>query len=191
MRHGKSGRKLGRTASHRKATLSALSVAVIKHKKIRTTTAKAKEARSVVEKLITRAKRAVAKEGEGKPKDVHARREVFAFLRDRDAVTTLFNDIAPKVATRAGGYTRVVKLGQRQGDGAEVAIVELVDYNTGQEKAAPKPKAKTTAARKRGPKKGKTETTKKAVDTTPEAKTAETPDKAEGSEPSATESSSN
>jgi large subunit ribosomal protein L17 len=191
MRHGKSGRKLGRTASHRKATLSALSVAVIKHKKIRTTTAKAKEARSVVEKLITRAKRAVAKEGDGKPKDVHARREVFAFLRDREAVTTLFNDIAPKVATRAGGYTRVVKLGQRQGDGAEVAIVELVDYNTGQEKAAPKPKAKSAAARKRGPKKGKTETTKKADEKTAEAPTAETPAKAEASDSSAAESSSN
>ena len=87
MRHRKSGRKLGRTASHRKATLSSLSVALIRHKKIRTTTAKAKEARSVVEKLITRAKRAVEKEGEAKPKDVHARRVVFAFLRDREAPT--------------------------------------------------------------------------------------------------------
>ena len=145
----------------------------------------------VVEKLITRAKRAVAKEGEGKPKDVHARREVFAFLRDREAVTTLFNEIAPKVATRAGGYTRVVKLGRRLGDGGEVSIVELVDYNTGQEKAAPKPKAKAAAARKRGPKKGKPETTKKAEGTTAEDETAETPAKAEESKPEAAESSSN
>jgi large subunit ribosomal protein L17 len=190
MRHGNKGRKLGRTASHRKATLSSLSVAVIRHKKIRTTTAKAKEARMVVEKLITRAKRAVAKEGEGKPKDVHARRVVFAFLRDREAVTTLFNEIAPKVATRAGGYTRVVKLGRRQGDGGEVAIVELVDYNTGQEKTAPKPKAKATAARKRGPKKGKPETTKKAKETTTETAAAVTPAKAEPSEPQAAESNS-
>lgn len=190
MRHGNKGRKLGRTASHRKATLSSLSVAVIRHKKIRTTTAKAKEARMVVEKLITRAKRAVAKEGEGKPKDVHARREVFAFLRDREAVTTLFNEIAPKVATRAGGYTRVVKLGRRQGDGGEVAIVELVDYNTGQEKAASKAKAKATAARKRGPKKGKPDTSKKAEEATTEDAAAETPAPAEPSEPPATESNS-
>lgn len=190
MRHRKSGRKLGRTASHRKATLSSLSVALIRHKKIRTTTAKAKEARSVVEKLITRAKRAVEKEGEAKPKDVHARRVVFAFLRDREAVTTLFNEIAPKVGTRAGGYTRVVKLGRRLGDGAEVAILELVDYNTGQEKTAPKPKAKATAVRKRGPKKGKPETSKKAKEATAEVGKAETPAKTEASEPEAKESSS-
>lgn len=190
MRHRKSGRKLGRTASHRKATLSSLSVALIRHKKIRTTTAKAKEARSVVEKLITRAKRAVEKEGEAKPKDVHARRVVFAFLRDREAVTTLFNEIAPKVGTRAGGYTRVVKLGRRLGDGAEVAILELVDYNTGQEKTAPKSKAKTTAIRKRGPKKGKPETSKKAKETKAEVEKAETPAKTEASETEAKESSS-
>jgi len=145
MRHFKAGRKLGRTRSHRRATLSALSVSLIRHKKIRTTTAKAKEARSVVEKLITRAKRAVQREGDGKVKDVHARREVFSFLRDRDAVSTLFNEIAGKVATRPGGYTRVVKLGRRHGDGAEVSVLELVDYNVGQEKAAPKPKAKAKA----------------------------------------------
>ena len=191
MRHGNKGRKLGRTASHRKATLSSLSVAVIRHKKVRTTTAKAKEARMVVEKLITRAKRAVSKEGDGKPKDVHARREVFAFLRDRDAVSTLFNDIAPKVATRAGGYTRVVKLGQRHGDGAEVAILELVDFNTGQEKTAPKPKAKATAARKRGPKKEKNESSKKAEEAKTEAPAAETPSNAEPTEPQAAESNSN
>ena len=166
MRHLKSGRKLGRTRSHRKATLSALSVSLIQHKKIRTTTAKAKEARTVVEKLITRAKRAVQKEGDGKAKDVHARRVVFAFLRDRTAVTTLFNDIAPKVANRPGGYTRVVKLGQRRGDGAEVAVLELVDYNVGQEKAAAKAKAKAkaaTAPRKRTTKKGKTQAAAKAA----------------------------
>lgn len=190
MRHGKSGRKLGRTHSHRKATLSALSVALITHKKIRTTTAKAKEARSVVEKLITRAKRAVEGEGDAKPKDVHARREVFAFLRDRAAVTTLFNEIAPKVASRAGGYTRVVKLGRRQGDGAEVAVLELVDYNTGQEKAAPKSKAKAAAGRKRGPKKGTREITKKAREATATAEATETPAQPEPSKPEAAESNS-
>ena len=152
MRHLNAGRKLGRTHSHRKATLSALSVSLIQHKRIRTTTAKAKEARTVVEKLITRAKNAVAGEGDGKNKNVHARREVFAFLRDRKAVTALFNDIAPKVASRPGGYTRVVKLGRRRGDGAEVAVLELVDYNTGQEKTAKASEKKPKAERKKQPK---------------------------------------
>ncbi|MEX0737594.1 MAG: 50S ribosomal protein L17 [Bacteroidota bacterium] len=162
MRHLNSGRKLGRTASHRKATLSALSVALIQHKRIRTTTAKAKEARTVVEKLISRAKRAVVKETDGKQKDVHARRLVFAFLRDRTAVSTLFNDIAPKVANRPGGYTRVVKLGRRLGDGAEIAILELVDYNTGQEKAAAKTAVKTATTRKKPGKKPKAESAAEA-----------------------------
>lgn len=161
MRHLNSGRKLGRTASHRKATLSALSVSLIQHKRIRTTTAKAKEARTVVEKLISRAKRAVVKETDGKQKDVHARRLVFAFLRDRTAVSTLFNDIAPKVANRPGGYTRVVKLGRRLGDGAEIAILELVDYNTGQEKAA-KTAAKTATTKKKPGKKPKADSTAEA-----------------------------
>jgi large subunit ribosomal protein L17 len=187
MRHLKSGRKLGRTRSHRKATLSALSVSLIMHKKIRTTTAKAKEARMVVEKIITRAKNAVQRESDGKVKDVHARREVFAFLHDREAVTTLFNDIAAKVANRPGGYTRVVKLGQRLGDGAEVSVLELVDYNTGQEKAAAKPKAKAaTAGRKRGPKKGKPETSPKAKAAT----TEETATKESSPKPAAKESDS-
>lgn len=188
MRHRNSGRKLGRTSSHRKATLSSLSVALIRHKKIRTTTAKAKEARTVVEKLITRAKNAVAKESNAKTKDVHARREVFAFLRDREAVSALFNEIAGKVASRPGGYTRVVKLGRRQGDGAEVAILELVDYNTGQEKAVQKPKAKAAAGRKRGPK-GKT-AAKKADEKKGQAETAEKPLEAKPSLPEAKESDS-
>ena len=153
MRHYRSGRKLKRTASHRKATLAALSTALIQHKKIWTTMAKAKEARMVVEKLITRAKKAVAQEGDGKAKNVHARREVFAFLRDRTAVSTLFNDIASKVAQRPGGYTRVVKLGQRYGDGAELAVLELVDYNTGQEKPAAKPAAKAAKSESKKEKK--------------------------------------
>ena len=142
MRHRKSGRKLKRTASHRKATLSALSTSLIKHKRIKTTLAKAKETRMVVEKIITRAKNAVAAEGE--QKNVHARREIARYIKDRDAIKELFTEIATKVATRPGGYTRVVKLGQRHGDAAEVAVLELVDFNTGQAPAKPvaKPKAK-------------------------------------------------
>lgn len=132
MRHRKSGRKLKRTASHRKATLIALSTALIRHKKIHTTVAKAKETRMFVEKLITRAKNAVATEGE--KKNVHARREISRYIKDREVVTELFGEIAPKVANRAGGYTRVVKLGQRAGDGAEVAVLELVDFQVTEEK---------------------------------------------------------
>ena len=113
MRHRKSGRKLGVTASHRKAMLSALCTALIRHKKIKTTLAKAKETRMFVEKIITRAKNAVATEGD--KKNVHARREVYRTIRDRAVVTELFGEIAPKVASRPGGYTRVVKLGQRFG----------------------------------------------------------------------------
>ncbi|MEE9224814.1 MAG: 50S ribosomal protein L17 [Bacteroidota bacterium] len=137
MRHRKKGRKLQRTASHRKALLVALSVSLLKHKKIRTTVAKAKETRRVVEKLITRAKNTYSREQEGNPKDIHARRQVFRFLRDRDAVKALFADIAGKVSNRPGGYTRVVKLGQRYGDGAELAVLQLVDYSVS-EPAAPK-----------------------------------------------------
>jgi large subunit ribosomal protein L17 len=142
MIHGRSGRKLQRTASHRKATLSALCTSVLRHKKIRTTLAKAKETRMVVEKIITRAKNAVAQETEGAPKNVHARREVAKFIHDKEVVKTLFGEIAAKVANRPGGYTRVVKLGQRLGDGAHVAMLELVDYNVAQEevKAPAKPK---------------------------------------------------
>jgi large subunit ribosomal protein L17 len=148
MRHRKSGRKLKRTASHRKATLIALCTALLKSKKIRTTVAKAKETRMVVEKLITRAKKALT--AAGNAQNIHARRQVARYIKDRAVVKELFNEIAPKVAQRPGGYTRVVKLGQRAGDGAEVALIELVDYNTGQEAAKPKAaKAKKDAAKEK------------------------------------------
>jgi len=133
MRHRKAGRKLKRTASHRHAMLNALSTALLRHKKILTTLAKAKETRMVVEHLITRAKNAVA--GEGEKKNVHARRYIARFINDREVVKELFSDIASKVSKRPGGYTRVVKLGQRHGDGGQVAVLELVDFNTGQEKS--------------------------------------------------------
>ena len=168
MRHRKSGRKLGVTASHRKAMLSALCTALIRHKKIKTTLAKAKETRMFVEKIITRAKNAVATEGE--KKNVHARREVYRTIRDRAVVTELFGEIAPKVAGRPGGYTRVVKLGQRFGDGAEVAILELVDYNTG---TATKSEVKQARTKQAGGKKypgKKAGATKKAKEPKEETK---------------------
>ena len=163
MIHGRSGRKLKRTASHRKATLAALSTSLLRHKKIRTTLAKAKETRMVVEKIITRAKRAVAKEGAGGPKDIHARREVNRFIHDKDVVKMLFGEIAAKVAERAGGYTRVVKLGRRFGDAADVAVLELVDYNTGKDESKPAVKPKRA---RRTPRK-KVETAAPATSTEP------------------------
>lgn len=119
MRHQVKGRKLGRTTPHRKATLQALSVALIKEKRIKTTLPKAKELRRFVEPIITK----------GKNDTTHNRRQVFGSLRDKFAVTELFEMIAPEVGDRPGGYTRVLKLGTRLGDSAEMAVIELVDFN--------------------------------------------------------------
>ena len=128
MIHRRKGRKLKRTATHRKALLSNLSVSLIKHKKLKTTLAKAKELRLFIEPIITKSRKALSSD---KPEfGVHLRREVNKFLQDKGAITTLFNEIAPKVANRNGGYTRVLKMGRRLGDGAELALIELVDYNT-------------------------------------------------------------
>jgi large subunit ribosomal protein L17 len=119
MRHRVKGRKLGRTSSHRLATLRALATSLIMHKKIKTTSAKAKELRTFVEPLITKAK----------TDSVHSRRVVSAQIKDREVLTELFGEIISKIGERAGGYTRVVKLGQRKGDGAELSIIELVDFS--------------------------------------------------------------
>jgi large subunit ribosomal protein L17 len=169
MRHRKSGRKLKRTASHRLATLTALSTALLKSKKIKTTIAKAKETRMFVEPLITKVKNAIAAEGE--KKNIHVRRIVARYIKDRDAVKELFKEIAPKVATRPGGYTRIVKLGQRFGDGAEVAVLELVDFNTGQApaKSTGKQKDKKEAKAKKKEKKEKADTITKKAGTKKEA----------------------
>lgn len=119
MRHLKKGRKLGRTPAHRKATLSALSVALIKEHRIVTTVPKAKELRTFVEPLITKAKDDTS----------HKRQQVFSKLEDKAAVSHLFEEVAQKAMDRPGGYTRVVKLGYRSGDNAQMAVIELVDYN--------------------------------------------------------------
>lgn len=119
MRHRKKGKKIGRTSPHRKRTLQALSNALIENKKITTTVAKAKELRPFVEPLITRAK----------DDTEHNRRQVFRHLQNKEMVSELFEEIADRVGNRPGGYTRIVQLGQRSGDGAELALVELVDYN--------------------------------------------------------------
>lgn len=119
MRHQKKGFKLGRTASHRKATLSSMTTALVRHKRITTTLTKAKALRQYAEPVINRAKN----------DSMHNRREVFRHLQDKHAVTELFTEIADKIKDRPGGYLRIVKLGQRAGDSAEMAIVEFVDYN--------------------------------------------------------------
>jgi large subunit ribosomal protein L17 len=132
MRHSVRGRKLGRTASHRAALLDALATSLLKHKRIKTTEAKAKEARSYVEKLISKAKR----------NDLHVRRQIMAHINDKEVVNELFSEIVPKIGERPGGYTRVVKLGNRNGDAAAMAILELVDYNDVANKKAEEKKEK-------------------------------------------------
>uniref|UniRef100_UPI004048549E 50S ribosomal protein L17 n=1 Tax=Roseivirga sp. TaxID=1964215 RepID=UPI004048549E len=119
MRHGKKFNHLGRKAPHRKAMLSNMASSLIQHKRISTTVAKAKELRKFVEPLITKAKNDTT----------HSRRIVFSYLQDKESVTTLFNEIAGKVADRPGGYTRIIKMANRLGDNAEMCIIELVDYN--------------------------------------------------------------
>ncbi len=175
MRHRKSGRKLKRTASHRRATLAALSTALLRHKRITTTVAKAKETRMVVEKIITRAKNAVARK-DAPAVAVHARREVGRLIRDREVIGELFTAIVEKVASRPGGYTRIVKLGQRQGDGAEMAVIELVDFNTGKEaapKATPAEKEKKPARAKKPKKPAETPKDEAQSTETPKAGEAE------------------
>jgi len=120
MRHGKKVNHLGRTNSHRKAMLGNMATSLILHKRISTTLAKAKALRVYVEPILTKSK----------DDTTHSRRTVFSYLQDKDAVSILFRDIAPKIAARPGGYTRIVKLENRLGDNAEMAIIELVDYNT-------------------------------------------------------------
>jgi large subunit ribosomal protein L17 len=118
MRHARSGKKLGRDSAHRKALYSNLAGALIEHGRIETTVAKAKAVKPFAEKMITLGKRG----------DLHARRQALAALRSNDVVHRLFADIAPRFEDRPGGYTRIVKLGPRQGDAAEMVYLELVDH---------------------------------------------------------------
>ena len=144
MRHNKKFNHLGRTADHRAALLSNLAVALIlnQHKRITTTLAKAKALKKYVEPLITRSKNDTT----------NSRRVVFRYLQNKDAVTELFKEISVKVADRPGGYTRVIKLGTRQGDAAQIAFIELVDYNENMAKS-PKADAKKTRRSRRSTKK--------------------------------------
>lgn len=161
MRHGKKFNHLSRTAPHRKAMLSNMASSLIQHKRITTTVAKAKALRKFVEPLITRAK-----------EDTTAsRRAVFSYLQDKESVSTLFNEVAEKVATRPGGYTRIIKTGNRLGDNADMCIIELVDYNELLLGDAKEDSGKKTRRSRRGGKKKSSEAkaeTSKATEATAE-----------------------
>ncbi len=154
MRHGKKINHLGRTDSHRKAMLSNMASSLILHKRIITTLAKAKALRTYVEPLITKSKNDTT----------HSRRTVFSYLKDKETTSILFREIAEKVANRPGGYTRIIKMENRAGDNAEMALIELVDYNTVYTKGSAEV-AKKTTRRRGGSGKGKKA---EAVETAPE-----------------------
>ena len=153
MRHNKAINHLGRKSGHRKAMLANMATSLILHKRIQTTVAKAKALKMYVEPLITKSKEDTT----------HSRRVVFSYLKNKEAVTELFRTVAPKIADRPGGYTRVLKTGFRLGDGADMALIELVDFNEAALASAPK-KAKKTTRR----------SSKKAVEAAPAAE-VETP----------------
>jgi large subunit ribosomal protein L17 len=140
MRHNKSVNHLGRTSSHRKALMANMATSLILKKRIFTTVAKAKALRTYVEPLITKTKE----------DNTNNRRTVFSYLQDKTAVAELFRDIAPKVASRPGGYTRILKTGNRLGDNAEMCLIELVDFNETYQQNKGEKKAKATRRRRAG-----------------------------------------
>jgi large subunit ribosomal protein L17 len=152
MRHGKKINHLGRTAAHRKAMLSNMASSLILHKRVATTVAKAKALRKYVEPLLTKSK----------SDTTHSRRTIFSYLQNKESVKELFDAVAAKIANRPGGYTRILKTGNRLGDNADMCIIELVDYNENMLGAAAAAKPKT---RRRGGKKA----TDEAVSTAPAA----------------------
>jgi large subunit ribosomal protein L17 len=164
MRHGRKVNHLSRTSEHRAALLSNMACSLIEHKRINTTLAKAKALRVYVEPLITKSKNDTT----------HSRRTVFSYLKNKEAVTELFREIAPKVADRPGGYVRILRMGYRPGDNSEMAMIELVDFNTiyGKEAAAGSAKKRT----RRSTAKKKAEGAEGAESAAPEA-TAEAPAK--------------
>jgi len=180
MRHGKKFNHLGRKTAHRKSMLANMASSLIEHKRITTTLAKAKALRVYVEPLITKSK----------TDTTHSRRTVFAYLQNKEVVTTLFREVAEKVANRPGGYTRIVKLENRLGDNAEMAFIELVDFNTTYSRDVVVEKKST---RRRGAKAKKSDDTKEVVaveETVVEDEVAvEAPAKEEAAEESSEEKS--
>ena len=145
MRHGKKFNHLGRKAAHRKSMLANMACSLIKHKRIKTTLAKGKALRMYIEPLITKSKNDTT----------HSRRVVFSYLKQKEAITELFGDISSKVSERNGGYTRILKLGNRLGDNASMCYIELVDYNT--EYVTDKPQKKSRRSRRKGSSSNKVE----------------------------------
>ncbi|WP_297516343.1 50S ribosomal protein L17 [Flavobacterium sp.] len=169
MRHGKKVNHLSRQSGHRKSMLANMACSLIEHKRINTTVAKAKALKVFVEPLITKSKE----------DSTHNRRIVFSYLRNKYAVTELFRDVAAKVGDRPGGYTRIIKLGNRLGDNADMAMIELVDFNelyNGGKKEEKKVKSR------RGGKAKKAETAAPAVETAPEAPQSSTEETTENAE---------
>lgn len=164
MRHNRSGRKLGRKTGHRFAMFRNQLISLVSHGRIITTLPKAKELRPIVERVVTQGKRGT----------VHARRLVGRWIANRDLIKKLFDDIAPRFSTRPGGYTRIVKLGSRQGDGAEMAVLEFVDFEL-KKKAAP---AKESESKGKGRKSKPAESA-----AAPEAQAEEKPKKARSAKP--------
>lgn len=138
MRHNKAINHLGRKSGHRKALLANMATSLILHKRIQTTVAKAKALKSYVEPLITKSKE----------DSTHSRRVVFSYLKNKEAVTELFRTVAPKISERPGGYTRVLKTGFRLGDGADMALIELVDFNEAALASSVKKEAKKSSTRR-------------------------------------------
>ncbi len=139
MRHGKKFNHLGRKKGHRKALLKNLTIALVEHKRINTTLAKAKALRVFVEPIVTKSKK----------NEQHSRRVVFSYLQNKYAVKELFDVIAPKVADRPGGYLRIIKTGFRKGDGAEMAMIEFVDFNDVYKNSKAESKSKTRRSRRK------------------------------------------
>ncbi|UGU14579.1 50S ribosomal protein L17 [Sinomicrobium kalidii] len=200
MRHGKKINHLGRKSAHRKAMLANMACSLIEHKRINTTVAKAKALKQFIEPLVTKSKEDTT----------HNRRIVFNRLRDKYAVTELFRDVAVKVADRPGGYTRIIKLGNRLGDNADMALIELVDYNETYDAGKPAKKKSTRRGRSKKSSAQKSETAtaeaaeETAVDTEntaapaeekkakapkkePEAKKTDKPEEGEAKKPSSEE----
>ncbi|MFN8239823.1 MAG: 50S ribosomal protein L17 [Bacteroidales bacterium] len=172
MRHQRVVNHLGRTSAHRKSMIANLATSLIMHKRITTTTAKARALRTFVEPLITKSK----------DDSTHSRRTVFSYLQDKEAVAELFREVSPKVADRPGGYTRILKTGNRLGDNAEMCIIELVDFNTTMA-AGEATKAKATRRRKPAAKKKTADQAEtKAVEAKSDNTAEETVNEAEKSE---------
>ncbi|MBS1645950.1 MAG: 50S ribosomal protein L17 [Bacteroidetes bacterium] len=160
MRHGDKINNLGRKSAHRQATLANMACSLIEHKRIFTTVAKAKALRVYVEPLLTKSK----------DDTTHSRRTVFAYLKSKSAVSTLFKDISPKIAERKGGYTRIIKTGFRPGDAADTAMIELVDFN---ELYSGSSKTTSAESKKKTTRRGRAKKAEAKSDAAPETKSEE------------------